>query len=141
MPFKSKAQQRFMFAAEERGEIPKGTAKRWAKHTPNIKKLPERKKKASDIAAAVLSKVADSEDNPWLRSILLGSLLGAGAGLFVYFSNYIVSKVEHAVKIAARDVKQKSHIRRNTASVPDMSYRGGQFNVSHSFPANRRTGD
>jgi hypothetical protein len=43
MPFKSKAQQRFMFAAEERGEIPKGTAKRWADHTPNIKKLPEKK--------------------------------------------------------------------------------------------------
>ena len=44
MPFKSKAQQRFMFAAEERGEIPKGTAKRWAKETKNIKSLPEKKK-------------------------------------------------------------------------------------------------
>lgn len=43
MPFKSKAQQRFMFAAEGRGDIPKGTAKRWADHTPNIKKLPEKK--------------------------------------------------------------------------------------------------
>lgn len=47
MPFKSKAQQRFMFAAEKRGDIPKGTAKRWAEHTPNIKDLPERKKKKS----------------------------------------------------------------------------------------------
>jgi len=45
MPFKSKAQQKFMFAAEARGEIPKGTAKRWAKHTPNIKRLPKRVKK------------------------------------------------------------------------------------------------
>jgi len=45
MPFKSKAQQRFMFAAEERGELPKGTAHRWAEHTPDIKHLPERKKK------------------------------------------------------------------------------------------------
>lgn len=42
MPFKSKRQQRFMFAAEARGEVPKGTAKRWAEHTPSIKKLPER---------------------------------------------------------------------------------------------------
>jgi len=42
MPFRSKAQQRFMFAAEARGEVPKGTAKRWAKETPNIKNLPER---------------------------------------------------------------------------------------------------
>jgi len=41
MPFKSKAQQRFMFAAESRGDLPKGTAKRWAHHTDDIKDLPE----------------------------------------------------------------------------------------------------
>lgn len=44
MPFESKKQQRWMFAAEERGEVPKGTAKRWARHTPDIKSLPEEKK-------------------------------------------------------------------------------------------------
>lgn len=64
MPFKSKAQQRFMFAAEDRGEIPKGTAKDWAEHTPNIKKLPERKKESTmkktsnQIADAVSCKLA-----------------------------------------------------------------------------------
>jgi len=47
MPFKSKAQQRFMFAAEERGDVSKGTAKRWADETPSIKSLPEKKKKFS----------------------------------------------------------------------------------------------
>jgi hypothetical protein len=41
MPFKSKAQQRYMFAAESRGEIPEGTAARWAGETKSIKKLPE----------------------------------------------------------------------------------------------------
>lgn len=45
MPFKSKAQQRFMFAAESRGEVPKGTAERWAKHTPDLRHLPEKAKK------------------------------------------------------------------------------------------------
>lgn len=35
MPFKSKAQQRFMFAT-----MPK-TAEKWAKETPNMKKLPQ----------------------------------------------------------------------------------------------------
>jgi len=45
VPFKSKAQQRFMFAAEARGDVPKGTAERWAHHTKDIKSLPERKKK------------------------------------------------------------------------------------------------
>lgn len=46
MPFKSKAQQALFFAKEQKGELPKGTAKRWAKHTPNIKSLPEHAKKA-----------------------------------------------------------------------------------------------
>ena len=39
MPFKSKAQQRYMFAT-----MPK-TAKRWAKETKNIKRLPEKAKR------------------------------------------------------------------------------------------------
>lgn len=38
MPFKSKAQQRFMFS-----QHPK-IAKRWARETPRMKSLPERKK-------------------------------------------------------------------------------------------------
>jgi len=48
MPFKSKAQQRWMFAAEARGELPKGTADRWAKETKSIKSLPEHKGRAGD---------------------------------------------------------------------------------------------
>lgn len=43
MPFKSKAQQRFIFAAEARGDLKNGTAEKWAHETYNIKKLPERK--------------------------------------------------------------------------------------------------
>lgn len=46
MPFKSKAQERLFFAKEARGELPKGTAKRWLKHTKNKKKLPERLKES-----------------------------------------------------------------------------------------------
>lgn len=34
-----------MFAAEARGEVPSGTAERWAKDTPNIDSLPERASK------------------------------------------------------------------------------------------------
>lgn len=45
MPFKSKAQRRFMYAAEERGDVPKGTASRWEDATKG-KKLPERVKKS-----------------------------------------------------------------------------------------------
>jgi len=41
MPFKSKKQQGWMFAAEARGELPKGTAEEWARHTKDIKHLPD----------------------------------------------------------------------------------------------------
>jgi len=41
MPFRSKAQQRFFFAAEQQGLFKKGTAKKWADET-DFKHLPER---------------------------------------------------------------------------------------------------
>jgi hypothetical protein len=58
-----------MFAAEERGELPKGTAERWAKHTKNIKNLPEKKKnkdsdkkkkekKSADVHKRIHDKIA-----------------------------------------------------------------------------------
>lgn len=46
MPLKSKAQMRYLFSAQERGEVPKGTAEKFVKETPKSKlaKLPEYKK-------------------------------------------------------------------------------------------------
>lgn len=46
MPLQSRAQQRFLFAAEARGEVPKGTASKFVKETPKSKlaRLPEYKK-------------------------------------------------------------------------------------------------
>ncbi len=61
MPFKSKAQQRWMYSAEQRGELPKGTAKKWSDHTPAIKKLPERVKKAYDTGVLYALKLAGTE--------------------------------------------------------------------------------
>ncbi len=58
MPFKSEAQRKWMFAAEDRGEVPKGTAKRWARHTKNIKDLPEHVKKAELDLVSCFSKIA-----------------------------------------------------------------------------------
>ncbi len=43
MPFKSKAQRRYFYWAEKHGKLPKGTAKRWERETPNPERLPERK--------------------------------------------------------------------------------------------------
>jgi hypothetical protein len=65
---KSKAQWRWMFAAEDRHELPKGTAERWARHTKSIRDLPEhvkRKKKSADeterdaFAAAFVLRCAE----------------------------------------------------------------------------------
>ena len=48
MPFKSKAEMRKFAKMEAEGEIPKGTYKKWKKHTPKGGKgLPQRKKKRS----------------------------------------------------------------------------------------------
>jgi len=58
MPAKSKAQLRLLFAKERRGELPQGTAERWAEHTPDIKHLPEHVKKASAAIAEAFSKIA-----------------------------------------------------------------------------------
>jgi len=42
MPYKSKSQMRKFFVMEKRDQLPKGTAKKWAKHTKNIKQLPQK---------------------------------------------------------------------------------------------------
>jgi hypothetical protein len=47
-----------MFAAEDRGDVPEGTAREWAHKTKSIKSLPEHvkhKKTASDIASDVVA--------------------------------------------------------------------------------------
>jgi hypothetical protein len=43
MPLKSKAQERFLRAAEARGDVKKGTAERWREETPRrvLERLPE----------------------------------------------------------------------------------------------------
>lgn len=57
MPYTSKSQMRLFFAKEKRGELPKGTARRWAHHTPSIKKLPEKvNKKSLSMALHNISK-------------------------------------------------------------------------------------
>lgn len=45
VPFKSKAQVGKMAILEKEGKVKKGTVKEWASETPNMKKLPEHKKK------------------------------------------------------------------------------------------------
>lgn len=78
MPFRSKAQMRYMFAAENRGDVPEGTAERWAKHTKNIKKLPE-KVEETEKAAAEQTPV-NGAPAALLAAALSGASTGAGVG-------------------------------------------------------------
>lgn len=53
MPFKSKKQQRWMFANDPK------MAKRWAKHTPDIKDLPETPK----MEDVFITREKDKDEN------------------------------------------------------------------------------
>lgn len=77
MPFKSKAQQRYMFAAESRGEIPKGTSKRWAKETKNIESLPERKMKKEGM---FFGERDIAEDGNFMKLAKVGCKSSYGTG-------------------------------------------------------------
>lgn len=79
MPYSSKAQMRYFFAAEKEGKLPEGTARRWAHETTakgkDLKKLPDKAKKKSkkeDVTselnkAAALVKQAASGVNTATR--------------------------------------------------------------------------
>lgn len=48
MPFKSKAQQKFMYAAAARGDVSQKTVDKFAAATKSFKALPQRVKKHAD---------------------------------------------------------------------------------------------
>lgn len=54
MPYKSQAQRRFMYAAEARGDVKKGTAGRWEQETTSTR-LPEYVKEAQRRALGKLA--------------------------------------------------------------------------------------
>ncbi len=61
MPYKSKSQQRFMYAAEAEGDVEPGTAARWSKETKDAKGLPEKVKSAKKAAYARMRRTGGSE--------------------------------------------------------------------------------
>lgn len=113
MPFKSKAQQRYMFAAEDRGEVPSGTAKRWAKHTKNMKTLPEHVADKNQYKAAFIRGFAkaaeDIFDSPAYRYDTM---------------NMLMAKIENDYKLSPL---QKNQLKQNI-----LAYR-----QDHPFIANR----
>ena len=78
MPYKSRSQQRAFFAMEAKGELPKGTAKKWMKHTTNFNELPDKVKaeKKAAFKVAFLTKLATLgvSPNEWFEKQGLISL-------------------------------------------------------------------
>lgn len=62
MPAKSKAEIKYLFAAERRGEVKRGTARKMAEDTPNIRALPmhvgDRKKPARSNSSRLRPRTA-----------------------------------------------------------------------------------
>jgi hypothetical protein len=140
MPFKSKAQQRFMFSAESKGELPKGTAERWAEHTPDIKALPEHKmnKTAADIADAVLEKVAAPA---WMRP---GKAMPMGMNEHldaIWKSKHPLGGMGGDLDSAllAQESLQKGQHLRGTSSVFDQHLKGNE-DIIRSVRAKMREG-
>jgi len=78
MPVKSKAQLRWLYAAEDNGKVPKGTVKRWLKHTKTeYDKLKERVMNKKSYRYGKLNKQAAADQ---LLQLLLSTLPGAGVG-------------------------------------------------------------
>lgn len=72
MPLKSLSQMRMFFAKEKSGELPKGTAKKWIRHTPNLKDLPERVNKnvkQADGAPPDVPPYVDDAAVPWTQGV------------------------------------------------------------------------
>ena len=59
MPYQSKSQMRKFYAMASRGEISKSKADEWSRKTPNIKGLPEKKKKSAKERYAQMLKNKD----------------------------------------------------------------------------------
>ncbi len=78
MPVKSKAQLRWLYAAEDKGKVPKGTVKRWLKHTKTeYDKRKERVMNKKSYRYGKLNKQAAADQ---LLQLLLSTLPEAGVG-------------------------------------------------------------
>lgn len=85
MPFKSKAQQRYMYAAASRGEIPKKTVKEWSdatdfKHLPERKEMQSLKKEAEEWGALALAANEELLKEAGWKGTALSAGLGAATG-------------------------------------------------------------
>ena len=63
------------------------------------------------------------------------------AGFLIHVGDNVLGKVKHPVQVAARDIQQHAHLRRDAAGIPNMRHRRGKRNMSHALAAHSRAGD
>lgn len=73
MPFESEAQRKYMYAAADRGDVPKKVVEEFSAATPKGKKLPEHKKeksmsKAKEEATRSLNKLNEDLDDQFFKN-------------------------------------------------------------------------
>ena len=119
MPFKSKAQSRLFRALEAQGKLPKGTASRWARHTPSMKKLPERKKTALQLLKQADDAAQGQGPPPGLRNAV-GAVNTCGN--CIRFTGNTCSKYKVAVgrTMTCDDWKPHTGSMRITIDQPDF---------------------
>lgn len=120
MPFQSKSQQRYMFAAESRGDLPKGTARRWAHHTPDMKALPEKKdeKKAAMEREFGVKKTLNDNSPRMERRFAVKKTLNDNLDKQAMFSAKQIEKIASTLRKLPRPIQQKlaAHVSRQLES-------------------------
>lgn len=124
MPFKSKAQQRFMFAKHPR------MAKEWADKTPDIKSLPEKvdkdNEKTACIAPGIFVKSAEVPVDPTLytpqnaaaMAMLNLGAFGGGTGL-----GYGLAKLTSPTNMSIDNLQREEMITRYNTAIDDLKNR------------------
>ncbi len=62
------------------------------------------------------------------------------AGIFVNIGNDVLRKIQNAIEVAARNIKQQAQVRGNAPGIPNMRDRGRQGNMPHPLAADGSAG-
>ena len=72
--------------------------------------------------------------------LVFEALQGFLAGFLIHIGHDVLSEVKHTVEVAAGNIQQHAHLRRDAAGIPNMRHRGGKRNMSHALAAHGRAG-
>lgn len=74
------------------------------------------------------------------RDLVFEALQRLLAGFLIHVGDDVLGKIKHSVQVAAGDIQQHTHLRRNTARVPNVRHRRSKRNMTHALAAHGRAG-